>query len=263
MVSQKSLNETGVPILMYHSVEDTAHSDEYKHLYVTKKQFTGQMRDLRRRGYNPITFDQLAGWRSSTAELPDKPILITFDDGYATLERNVHPLLVELNFPYTVFVVTSLAGKASTWVASEGLTPWPIMSWETMTRLSQDGQVSFQPHTCSHPHLAQVPLSNARSEITECRSRMEDCFQSAMDTLCYPFGDFNADVVILTQDLGFKFAVTTQFGRARKSECAFTLPRISVYHTPYISLKYGVAPLNFRWRIETRRDNRPEEATDL
>ena len=58
-------------------------------------------------------------------------------------------------------------------------------------------------------------------------------------------------------EVGYTQAVTTEFGRVRKTDHPLRLPRISVYHVPPISLTYGIRPLNFRWRLETRKDERP------
>lgn len=72
-----------VPILMYHAVEEALRPPKYKHFYVLADEFAGQMRMLKRAGYTPITFGQLAAARAGTASLPPRPVLLTFDDGYA------------------------------------------------------------------------------------------------------------------------------------------------------------------------------------
>jgi hypothetical protein len=78
-----------------------------------------------------------------------------------------------------------------------------------------------------------------------------------MRTLCYPYGSHDDTVCRLAAEAGYTTAVTTEFGRARLGDDPLRLPRISVYHVPPVSLTYGIGPLNFKWRLETRKDTRP------
>jgi len=114
---------------MYHAVEDAPRPAKYKHFYVLASEFAGQMRMLKRAGYSPITFGTLAAARAGTGSLPPKPVLLTFDDGCANLFTNVHPLLRELAFVYTAFLVSENVGRTNDWVAAEGFAPTPLLSW--------------------------------------------------------------------------------------------------------------------------------------
>ena len=115
---------------MYHAVEDALRPPKYKHFYVLAEEFAGQMRMLARAGYTPITFEALAAARAGTVCLPPKPVVLTFDDGYTNLKTNVHPLLRELGFPYTVFLVSERIGKTNDWVVPDGYEATPLLTWE-------------------------------------------------------------------------------------------------------------------------------------
>ena len=246
-----------VPILMYHAVESKPRPPQYKHFYVLAKEFAGQMRMLKRSGYSAITFDALEAAHSGGTPLPPKPVLLTFDDGYANLLPHVHPLLRDLSFPYTVFLVTELVGKTNQWVSAEGFEPTPLLSWEEVCEMQADGGVDFQPHTATHPHLADLTWEQAQRELAEAKGTLEQCLQRPMKTLCYPYGSHNDITRQLAREAGYTRAVTTDFGRVRHADDALRLPRISVYHVPPVSLTYGIGSLNFRWRLETRKDTRP------
>lgn len=245
-----------VPILMYHAVEDTARPPQYKHFYVTAAEFAGQMRTLKSSGYSPITFGTLAAARAGEAPLPPKPVLLTFDDGYLNLKTNVHPLLRSLGFPYTVFLVSELVGKTNAWVAAEGYDPTPLLGWPDILAMQADGGVEFEGHTQTHPRLADLSEADARREVTGSKTALEQKLGKPLTTLCYPYGSVNDRVAEIVAEAGYTQAVTTEFGRARQGDPPLRLPRISVYHTPYLSLTYGIGPLNFRWRLETRKDTR-------
>lgn len=242
---------------MYHAVEDALRPPKYKHFYVEAGEFAGQMRMLKRAGYTPITFGQLAAARAGTAALPPKPVLLTFDDGYANLLTNVHPLLGKLGFPYTVFLVSERVGKTNEWVAAEGYEPTPLLSWNEIAEMQRDSHVAFEAHTATHPKLSALSTADARQEMETSKDALEQKLQAPISVLCYPYGAVSDSVVNIAEELGYTQAVTTEFGRARPADNPLRLPRISVYHVPLFSLTYGIGPLNFRWRLESRKDTRP------
>ena len=165
-------------------------------------------------------------------------------------------MLRELQFPYTVFLVSTLVGKTNDWVAAEGYEPTPLLSWEEIGEMQADGGVDFQPHTATHPHLADLTEEHARRELAEAKDTLEQRLQRPMKTLCYPYGSYNDVTRQLAREAGYTQAVTTDFGRVRHADDALRLPRISVYHVPPVSLTYGIGSLNFRWRLESRKDTR-------
>ena len=246
-----------IPILMYHAVEDAPRPPRYKHFYVTAREFEGQMRMLHRLGYAPITFGALERARTGEDTLPAKPVLLTFDDGYANLRSNVHPLLRVLGFAYTVFLVAEKIGQTNDWVAAEGYEPTPLLGWEEILQMQDEGGVEFGAHTATHRHLNRLTPEEARQELSASKDALEQRLQTSMTTLCYPYGSHDATTVALAQECGYTQAVTTEFGRARSSDDPLRLPRISVYHVPPVSLTYGIGPLNFLWRLQSRKDLRP------
>lgn len=242
---------------MYHAVESALRPPKYKHFYVLADEFAGQMRMLKRTGYTPMTFDRLAAARAGTEPLPPKPVLLTFDDGYANLKTNVQPLMRELGFPYTVFLVSERVGKTNDWVIGEGYEATPLLNWDEIREMQAEGTVVFEAHTATHPHLPDLSPAEVRRELRESKETLEQKLQKTITTLCYPYGHVNETVEKITDEAGYMQAVTTEFGRIRATDTPLHLPRISVYHVPPFSLTYGIGPLNFRWRLESRKDARP------
>jgi peptidoglycan/xylan/chitin deacetylase (PgdA/CDA1 family) len=249
---------TPVPILMYHAVENEPRAPKYKHFYVTRSEFAWQMRALKRSGYTPITFNQLAEAMAGTSALPYRPVLLTFDDGYENLIDNVYPLMKELDWPYTVFLVSERIGRTNEWVVPEGYEATPLLSWDQIKAMAVDSKVDYQPHTATHPKLDQIDAASLRRELRDCRDSLAQNLQHEMNVLCYPYGNHNDAVVDAAREAGYTMAVTTNFGRVRRGDDPLRLPRISVYHVPPVSLTYGIGTLNFDWRLRTRKDTRPE-----
>jgi peptidoglycan/xylan/chitin deacetylase (PgdA/CDA1 family) len=246
-----------VPILMYHAVETAPRPPRYKHFYVLASEFAGQMRALKRAGYTALTFTDLDAARRGARPLPPRPILLTFDDGYANLWDNVHPLLRSLGFPYTVFLVSEKIGKTNDWVAAEEYEPTPLLTWEQIGQMQKEGGVDFQAHTATHPRLAHIPLADARREMTVCKETLEQHLQTPMRVLCYPYGDVDDAVAEAAGAVGYQMAVTTRTGRVRADDDPLRLPRLSVIHVPPLSLTYGIGSSNFWWRVKRWKDTRP------
>jgi len=242
---------------MYHAVEDTLRPPKYKHFYVLADEFAGQMRMLKRVGYQPISFEALAAARAGAETLPRRPVLLTFYDGYANLKTNVHPLLKELDFPYTVFLVSERVGKTNDWVIPDGYEATPLLTWAEIATMQAGGGVSFEAHTATHPKLAEIGAADARRELADSKDALEQKLGTQIKTLCYPYGSVSEAVQDMAGEIGYTQAVTTEFGRVRPGDGPLRLPRISVYHVPPVSLTYGIGPLNFRWRLQSRKDARP------
>lgn len=243
---------------MYHAVEDKARPPAYKHFYVLAHEFAWQMRALKRAGYTAVTFAQLADALAGRRPLPFRPILLTFDDGYQNIKANVHPLLRELGFPYTVFLVANNIGRTNDWVAAEGYEPTPLLDWGDILEMQADGGVSFQAHTLNHPRLTQLPAEGVRRELEGSKSILEQQLGVPADVLCYPYGDVNDRVAEQAREAGYLMAVTTQTGRVHAGDNLLRLPRLSVMHVPPLSLTYGVGMLNFWWRVRLWKDARPK-----
>src|ERR1043166_1123322 len=99
---------THVPILMYHYV-DTPPKDAdrvLQDLTVTRANFVEQVKWLSEQGYHSITPDQLVAALWQGAKLPSKPVMFTFDDGYANAWYNVTPVLLDYGYTGTFFVIT-------------------------------------------------------------------------------------------------------------------------------------------------------------
>ncbi|WP_394792996.1 polysaccharide deacetylase family protein [Armatimonas sp.] len=246
-----------IPILMYHAVESAVRPDKYKHFYVTAKEFARQLKELKSRGFEAITLDQLVAGRAG-GPLPAKPIVLTFDDGYQNVLSNAHPMLTEVGWPYTIYLVSERIGSRNTWVEPEGYEATALLSESEISQLAASPLVTFGTHTATHPKLDQLPSDTAREEIVRGKQQLEEKLQRPVHHFCYPYGHFNDSVVALVREAGFVTATTTQHGRVLATgENLLCLPRVSIYHVPPFSLTYGPGALNFRWRVENRKDKRP------
>jgi len=206
-----------VPILMYHYIRvnpDPADRLGFG-LSVTPANFAEQMDALARNGFHPITVDDLAGALRGTNGLPSRPVVLTFDDGYADFYTNAAPMLRAHNFPATAYVITGKVGTVG------------YLSWAQIEELDQWG-FELAAHTVHHVPLARQPPAAAVAEIRQSKSELEAHLHHPVAGFAYPYGDFNAAVETEVRAAGFTNAVSTLAGSFHTPTTLFRLHRIGV-----------------------------------
>ena len=158
-----------VPVFMYHGVTDyTWGSAE---LFVSPSVLEEQLRYLVENGYDPIWFEDLR-----EVEKYDKPVILTFDDGYQDNYTDLFPLLQKYNVKATIFVITG-------WLGGEKyLTP------EQVTEMSQSGLVSIQSHTWSHKDMDTLPAEAQKEQMSQSKLAILRLTGKEPAVLCYPRG---------------------------------------------------------------------------
>src|SRR5258708_7495752 len=95
----------GIPTLMYHKIGDYPKGSQLKKLWVTTADFRRQLEYLKAHGYTAVTFTELRDAELGRAPMPENPVLITFDDGYANNYELAFPLLKEFGLKGNIFLV--------------------------------------------------------------------------------------------------------------------------------------------------------------
>lgn len=181
---------TKVTILMYHEIKDPP-----SEISVPPGNFEKQMKYLHEHGFNAITLDDFYDFRLNKKPLPPKPIIITFDDGYRDNYTNAYPILKKYGFKGTVFVITGAVGKDN------------YLTWNMIREMYNSGLVEIGAHTINHYILTQIPLVEAKNEITISRSIIEKEIGAKSTFFSYPVGKNNPEVVKAVQQEGYKGAV--------------------------------------------------------
>ncbi len=192
-----------VPILMYHHIDTPpADADGAAYaLYTSPDMFEQQMAYLADNGFTPIDLYDLSLAITLKQELPDKPIIITLDDGYIDNYENARLILQSFGFPATFFIPTDFIDRQD----------YNYMSWEMIMELSFAG-FSIEPHSMTHPDLRGRAVSENRHEMRGSRDRIEAYTQQQPRFFAYPSGKYDENSMQAAEDLGFWGAVTTNGG---------------------------------------------------
>lgn len=213
-----------VPILMYHSVAEHP-SSETRRLSVTPDSLEEQVAFLVEHGFTGLTFSDLADAFETGRRLPKRPVVLTFDDGYADFASDALPILGRHDFPATVFVTTGWMADAGPNAAGRSLDK---MLTRTQVRELAAAGIEIGAHTHSHPELDQLPDVMLRRELGESRVLLEDCIGASVRALAYPFGYSTRRVRIATRSIGFRCAAAVRNIRATSSDDLFMLPRLTI-----------------------------------
>lgn len=192
------------PALMYHHV-GPFRPGTYASLTVTAPNFERQVRWLASQGYTGITASAWRAWQREARPLPDKPILLTFDDGYADLAEHAFPLLRKYDFSATVFVVTHCIGGTNLWDQESGSAPHRLLSADQIRFWSAQG-IEFGSHTRTHHALTEISAPAVLEEVEGSKRELEALLGSPVAAFCYPFGECNEAVVEVVRrhyDLAF------------------------------------------------------------
>jgi peptidoglycan/xylan/chitin deacetylase (PgdA/CDA1 family) len=208
-----------VPILMYHYISTPPEdADIYRvDLSVTEAAFAEQMAYLRDNGYTTIDLYDLSLAITNQIELPEKPIILTFDDGYLDNYQNAFPVLAANGQKGVFFVVTEFIDKNR-----EG-----YLTWELVEEMAAAG-MRFESHSRTHPDLTTLSRDGLIWELRGSQETLTAHIGYTPRYFCYPGGDYNDETIAMLQELDFWGATTTAGGSWHGFDDRFEWRRIRV-----------------------------------
>lgn len=241
-VSQVSNNTSSneIPVLMYHLLLPGRNDS----ISVDPVRFKEQMLALKSSGYTTITETELSDHLEQETPLPEKPILITFDDGYLSNYTEAFPILKRLDMKASIYVVASRIFEDSGSIAGE----YPKISWQQAREMR--GTISIQSHTWdSHSKqnndqgqnrgliTGRMQLENGIEtqkefegrvfeDLIAAKNAIEQNVGTQVTAISYPYGDYSTDTIRLAEKAGYKMAFTVNSGLNSQNSLPFELKRI-------------------------------------
>jgi peptidoglycan/xylan/chitin deacetylase (PgdA/CDA1 family) len=198
---------------MYHLIGRAPPETELPALWVPRPEFERQVDALAARGYHAVSLKQVwDAWRHRGL-LPSRPIVFSFDDGYASQYTNAMPILRSHGW----------SGVLNLEVATLHTTLPP----REVRGLIRSGW-EVDAHTMTHPDLTKVYGAELRYEVAGSRRWIRRHYGVPVNFFCYPDGRYDAHVIAAVKAAGYLAATTTNPGRAGPSQPRYELPRIRV-----------------------------------
>ena len=234
-------------VLMYHKIDELENGVRHPGNYVSPDQFAQQMDALLAWRYRTISFAQWLDYRDGrgVGRLPDRPLIVTFDDGYTCFDEHAWPVLRARGMNATVFLVAGQIGGTNAWESDE--LSLPLLGAARIVALQDEGVV-FGSHSVTHRPLARIPEREASEELHASRKQLGSLLGREVDVFAYPFSNQNRTVRALARDAGYRCAVRGK-GRMNSTHVdPFGLRRIKIEPTTTIeSLERTLARETRRW----------------
>lgn len=215
-----------VPVLMYHSIGRGA-GPPFRRFVVDPGEFAAQMDYLAEGGYRPVTAAGLVAHRLESRPLPERPVVLTFDDGFTDFVTAAMPVLRAHGFPATLFVPTGYAGSTARFLRGCGEEHRGVLSWADLRGLAAEG-IEVASHSHTHPQLDRVPPTVIRDEVLRSRCLLEDNLSRPVGGFAYPFGYWNRAARSALATAGFRYGCAVAELAVGTRDDVFTLPRLTV-----------------------------------
>lgn len=206
----KMVHPSGIPVLMYHKIGDDKDNDAV----IREDLFREQMKFLKDNGYNPLTMDQLYEYVVNGAAVPEKPVVLTFDDGYADTYSIVYPLMKEYGFAATVFINPGDVGTR--------------LTWDQIREMHKNG-ITISNHGFQHIEMGQLSEAKQIENITKAQEALaKEVGIKNNPWFCYPYGDKNEFTDAATKKAGIKMSMAMKSGWAHTGDNPYNILRVWV-----------------------------------
>lgn len=244
-------NAQAIPVLMYHHVSPVPGL-----VTITPENFRAQMRYLATHGWHTIGLDTLARFLSGEA-LPERSIVVTFDDGYLDNWVYAHPAMAEHGLHGVIFLVTGWVGdgparphagngdvpttlshKACMEAVRTGRTDAAMLRWSEVQAMHEAGTFEFHSHTHSHTRWDRTETDAAgrdrglTEDLERSRATLHGQFGDAGTHLCWPQGYYDDAYCVVARRAGFSHLYTVRRGACLPTTPREEIPRIVVKDKP-------------------------------
>ena len=204
---------SGIPVLNYHQINDV---DENL-LTVSTTEFETQMAWLEENGFHTITASELINFLEGKGSLPERPVLITFDDGYIDNYQCAFPILKKHNMKACIFLI------------SEYVSLYPnYLTWEQLAEMQAAG-IEFGSHTVDHNVLTELSPNSVNHELADSRDMLEKRLKRRVEVLAYPCGFTNEYIKSRVNATGYRAAFTVNLGNVHPDDDLYALNRVPIF----------------------------------
>lgn len=204
-----------VPILMYHYIEFQDKDDKIR-ASLTTNPYTleEQIKTLKKANYTFMTAGELADVIAGKKQLPKKPIVLTFDDGYRDFYTYAYPILKTHNVPATQYVITGYLNNPNHLTVPE------------LQEIATNGLIEIGDHTVGHDWLKEKPFQEVSFQVGQSKKDLEKLIGKRVVSFAYPYGAFDLQAAKIVDATGYTNAVSTIPGIIQSHENEFFLYRL-------------------------------------
>lgn len=224
----KRRHSRNIPILMYHQIVDPDFTSPHK-IYVTQQRFEEHLGFLKSSGFTAITFKDLLDFKKHPEKkMPERPVIITFDDGYENNLLRAVPSLQKYQMR-AVFYLLAKPHETNFWDADSHAPQLKLMSPEQRLQMAESMEIGS--HGFNHEKLSTMTQSQAEQEFKNSKLSLENEFGAPILSYAYTYGDRSARDIKIAKATGYTFAVNTTQGVLHYCDNPHNLFRVSIFPT--------------------------------
>lgn len=227
IVISENLNCVFAPVIMYHHIKPLidAQREHQENLSVDPLYFEQHINYLIEKGYDFMSAEELAQDLKNNINLPEKPIIITMDDGYDDIYKYAYPIIKKYNVKTSLMIPTGL-------LEIKG-----YLTWDNLKEMVDFGPVFAYNHTWSHFPLITGDKEKYEMEIVTAKNQLEQVLGRTVNIFAYPYGSYNKVILETLRNNGFLAAFTTNQSFYQCRNSLYELNRVRVGNAPLSS--YG------------------------
>lgn len=224
----RAINEANAPqkcpILLYHHLTEQIPSD-YETTTSVKK-FDSDMKRILKAGYRPISLEEMYDYLLKGVSLPDKCVVITFDDGYESNYSLAYPILKKYGIKADIFINNDLVGASS-------VNGFPHFSWEQAREMEKSGLVTVYSHGYTHHDFTSVSLEQLREEYERSQREIDrELGPRKYNMVAYVGGEFNSLTFETLKNAGADVQLLVSYQMDYSSIWSYSFfSRMTVYYT--------------------------------
>lgn len=213
-----------LPVLTYHRVVSEPPSESLYNIYVTDAELDRQLVALKSRGFETVTFRDIATGRRAR-----KPVILTFDDGYADNYERLLPLLERHDAKAVVFALGDRSIETNVWDAALGEPPAELMNDAQLRACQASGRIEIGSHGLTHSHLPQTDDAALAQEVSGSKRALEALVGERIVSFAYPYGEYGPREVDAVKRAGYLFGIGTVNGPLRIGADRYRVRRITIF----------------------------------
>lgn len=210
--------DIGVPILYYHSVLPDSEVTTPNEVTISPEKLRQELQIVKDLGYTTLTLSELNNYLYDNMPIPEKSIVITFDDGYTDNYVHAFPILKELDMKATIFMIASQLDSGY------------YMSSTQLKEISDYG-IDIGSHTNHHVYLDTLSYDEQLKEMKDSKEKLEKVLGKKVISIAYPYGNYNEDTKKAATASGYALGFTTNRGLDKRKSNKVELERIYVSST--------------------------------
>jgi len=202
LISEKEIK---FPVLLYHEFYEKKPAKKLYGLISTPEKFEKDILSIIGEGYTFVSIDRVIDYKNGVKGLPEKCVVLTFDDGYMSNYTYIYPILKKYNIPATIFIIGDMVGAPN------------HFDWETAKEMNDEGLVKIHSHGHSHIDMTKIDINEFREKTANNLKFMEDKLGKQEHIIySYPLGFYNEYTNKVLEELGVEMCMTTNVGLNKK-----------------------------------------------